>query len=56
MSKLALLNDIFAKVPLTCAKLASMGIFAKSCAKWTMVLANTHDKQVGHYSWYIIVV
>jgi len=47
MSKLALLRDIFAKVPVTCIKLACMGIFSKSCAKWTMVLANINHRTGG---------
>jgi hypothetical protein len=47
MSKLALLKDIFAKVPVTSFKLASMGIFSKSRAKWTMVLANINHRTGG---------
>jgi len=45
--KLTLLNDTFAKFPLPCAKLASMGTFSKSCAKWTMVLVNTSHRTGG---------
>jgi hypothetical protein len=44
---LALLKDIFAEVPVTCVKLASMGIFSKSCAKWTMVLAKINHRTGG---------
>jgi hypothetical protein len=43
----ALFNDVFAKGPVTCVKLANMAMFFKSCAKWTKILPYTNHSTGG---------